>query len=103
VRSLKLLPPNNGPGALVVEAPADQAIVTAPGLSNTWFAALDPLRRGFFIVEGTISFHFHPVDGRKPRTIHLDLGLSGSSNLKDFKQDDRATVEKHLVLWGLVG
>jgi hypothetical protein len=103
VRSLKLLPPNNGPGALVVEAPADQAVVTAPGLFNAWFAALDPLRRGFFIVEGTISFHFHPVDGRKPRTIHLDLGLSGSSNLKDFKQDDRTTVEKHLVLWGLVG
>jgi hypothetical protein len=102
VRRLKLLPPNNGVGTLVVDAPADQAAVSAPGLSNAWFALQDPLRRGFSIVEGTISFHFHPVNGRSSRAIHLELGRDGSSNLKNLKQDDRAVAEKHILLWELV-
>jgi len=85
-----------------VDAPADQATVSAPGLSDAWFAVRDPLRRGFFIAEGTISFHFRAVGGRKPRAIHAELGSLGSSNLKNLKQNDRVTVEKHLLLWELV-
>ena len=103
VRSLKLLPPNDGAGTLIVEAPADQAIVSAPGLSNAWFAARDPLRRGFYIVEGTISFHFYPVNGRKTSAIHLDLGLATAHRTSRISSKMIArVVEKHLVLWGLV-
>ena len=102
VRRLKLLPPNGGVGTLIVDAPADQATVSAPGLSDAWFALRDPLRRGFYIVEGTISVHFYAVNGRGPRAIHLELGRDGSSNLKNLKQDDRAVAEKHILLWELV-
>jgi hypothetical protein len=100
VRNVKLLPPH-GPGGLMVEGPADQPAVTAPGLSRSWFARLDPLLKGFSIVEATISFHYHAVHGRPSRVLHLELGKNGSSNLKVFKKHDRASIEKHLILWGL--
>jgi hypothetical protein len=102
VRRLKLLPTGNRPGALVIEAPSDRADVSAQDLSAHWFQDWDPVHRGFHIVQATISIHFHAIDGRKPRTIHLELGSVGSSNLRRFKQDDRILIEKYLAEWRLV-
>jgi hypothetical protein len=102
VRRLKLLPTANRPGALVIEAPSDRADVSAQDLSAHWFQDGDPVHRGFHIVQATISIHFRAIDRRKPRTIHLELGSVGSSNLRRFKQDDRILIEKYLVEWRLV-
>ena len=102
VRRLKLLPTANRPGALVIEAPSDRADVSAQDLSADWFQDWDPVHRGFHIVQATISIHFRPIDGRKPRTIHLDLSSVGSSNLKKFKQDDRILLERYLEKWRLI-
>ena len=102
VRRLKLLPTANRPGALLIEAPSDRADVSAQDLSAHWFQDWDPVHRGFHIVQATISIHFRAIDGRKPRTIHLELGSVGSSNLRRFKQDDRILIEKYLVEWRLV-
>jgi hypothetical protein len=62
----------------------------------------DPMHRGFHIVQATISIHFRPVDGRLPRTIHLDLTSLGSSNLKRFKEKDRILLERYLEKWQLI-
>jgi hypothetical protein len=75
VRRLKLLPISNRPGAIVIEAPSDRSDVSAHGLSAEWFQDWDPVARSFHIIQATISVHFRPVDGRRPRTIHLDLGF----------------------------
>jgi hypothetical protein len=76
VRRLKLLPTSNQPGALVIEGPSDRPDVSAQGLSAHWFQNWDPVHRGFHIVHATISIHFRAIDGRKPRTIHLELRLA---------------------------
>jgi hypothetical protein len=102
VRRLKLLPSSNRPGALVIEAPSNRPDISAQGLSADWFQAWDPVPRGFHIVQATISIHFRAIDGRPPRTIHLELTSLGSSNLKKFKQDDRILLEKYLEEWRLV-
>jgi hypothetical protein len=102
VRRLKLLPISNRPGALVIEGPSDRPDVSAQGLSSDWFQDWDPLHRGFHIVQATISIHFRTIDGRRPRTIHLDLTSLGSSNLKRFKQNDRILLEKYLENWRLI-
>jgi hypothetical protein len=102
VRRLKLLPTSNRPGAVVIEAPSDRSDVSAQGLSAEWFQDWDPVARGFHIVQATISVHFRPVDGRRPRTIHLDLTSLGSSNLKRFKQVDRILLERYLEKWQLI-
>jgi hypothetical protein len=102
VRRLKLLPTSNQPGALVIEGPSDRPDVSAQGLSAHWFQNWDPVHRGFHIVHATISIHFRAIDGRKPRTIHLELSSMGSSNLRRFKQDDRILIEKYLDKWRLV-
>ena len=86
----------------MIEAPSDRADVSAQDLSAHWFQDWDPVHRGFHIVQATISIHFRAIDGRKPRTIHLELGSVGSSNLRRFKQDDRILIEKYLVEWRLV-
>ena len=102
VRRLKLLPTSNRPGAVVIEAPSDRPDVSAQGLSAEWFQDWDPVARSFHIVQATISVHFRPVDGRRPRTIHLDLTSLGSSNLKRFKQEDRILLERYLEKWQLI-
>jgi hypothetical protein len=102
VRCLKLLPTSHRPGALVIEGPSDRLDVSAQGLSADWFQDWDPVRRGFHIVKATISVHFRAIDGRRSRTIHVELTSQGSSNLKKFKQDDRILIEKYLEKWGLI-
>ena len=102
VRRLKLLPTSNRPGAVVIEAPSERPDVSAQGLSADWFQDWDPVARSFHIVQASISVHFRPVDGRRPRTIHLDLTSLGSSNLKRFKQDDRILLERYLEKWQLI-
>ena len=102
VRRLKLLPSSNQPGALVIEGPSDSPDVSAHSLSGQWFHEWDPVRRGFHIVEATISIHFLAIDGRQGRTIHLKLNSSGSSNMRMFKQDDRILLENYLQRWKLV-
>jgi hypothetical protein len=102
VRRLKLLPTSSRPGVLVIEGPSDRPDVSAQGLSANWFQDRDPMHRGFHIVQATISVHFRPLDGRRPRTLHLDLASAGSSNLKRFKQDDRILLERYLEKWGLI-
>jgi hypothetical protein len=102
VRRLKLLPTSNRPGALVIEAPSDRRDLSAQGLSADWFQDWDPVPRGFDIVQATISIHFRAVDGRRPRTIHLELTSLGSSNLKRLKQEDRILLEKYLIKWRLI-
>jgi hypothetical protein len=102
VRRLKLMPTSNRPGALVIEGPSDRPDVSAQGLSADWFQDWDPMHRGFHIVQATISIHFCSIDGRRPRTIHLDLTSLGSSNLKRFKQDDRILLEKYLEKWRII-
>ena len=77
VRRLKLLPTSNRPGALVIEGPSDRPDVSAQGLSAHWFQNWDPVDRGFHIVHATISIHFRVIEGRQPRTIHLELGSAG--------------------------
>jgi hypothetical protein len=102
VRRLKLLPTANRPGAVVIEGPSDRPDVSAQGLSADWFQDWDPVARGFHIVQATISIHFRSIDGRRPRTIHVDLTSLGSSNLKRFKQDDRILLERYLERWRLI-
>jgi hypothetical protein len=102
VRRLKLLPASNRPGTLVIEGPSDRPDISAQRLSADWFQGWDPMHRGFHIVQATISVHFRPLDGRRPRTLHLDLAAAGSSNLKRFKQDDRILLERYLEKWGLI-
>lgn len=102
VRRLKLLPTSNRPGALVIDGPSNRPDVSAQGLSAAWFQDWDPVYRGFHIVQVTISVHFRAIDGRRPRTIHLDLTSLGSSNLKRFKQDDRILLERYLEKWRLI-
>jgi hypothetical protein len=67
------------------------------------FSQENPLFRNMLVVAAQISLHFFPVAGkRNRRTLVLEFGRRGQSNLDKLEEEDRCLVEPLLVEWGLV-
>lgn len=67
------------------------------------FSEDNPLTRSFVVIAAQISLHFYPQAGkRRGRTLNLQFGRQGRSNLDRLEEADRVMIEPLLADWGLV-
>ncbi|MBX3516004.1 MAG: hypothetical protein KF815_03575 [Rhodospirillales bacterium] len=102
IRRLKLEAPRKGQGAILIDTPPWEDAPSAHAFARTWLSSSNPINGGFEVVHATISLHLEAPAGRRGKALHVELTKPCSTNLKNFRRNDRELIERHLRDWQII-